>query len=214
MIVTLQNGWRLFPLLVAMASVVGCQDRGSSSSSSLSPGNQQETESEVLESGQAIEPGGSDRRKAVAEKAKDALLKRLSGRLMSVMQSEGPVAAISVCSQEANAIAETVGKEYGVEIGRTSFKLRNPANTPRDWVKPFVENRTDTLQHVQLDDGNLGALFPIHLKVKCLMCHGQPEDILDDVKPELAKLYPNDAATGFKLDQLRGWFWVEVPTPN
>ena len=41
------------------------------------------------------------------------------------------------------------------------------------------------------------------------MCHGQPDDILDAVKPELAKRYPGDEATGFKLDDLRGWFWVE-----
>ncbi len=155
-----------------------------------------------------------DKRKAIAAKAKDSLFTRLSGRLMEVMQSAGPAAAIDVCSQEAVAIAEAVGKEYGVTIGRTSFKLRNPANAPRDWVKPFVEQRSDTPQHVQLDDGSLGALFPIHLKVNCLMCHGQPDDILDVVKPELAKRYPNDAATGFKLDELRGWFWVEVPAED
>ena len=95
-----------------------------------------------------------DKRKAIAAKAKDSLFTRLSGRLMEVMQSAGPAAAIDVCSQEAVAIAEAVGKEYGVAIGRTSFRLRNPANAPRDWVKPFVEQRSDTPQHVQLDDGN------------------------------------------------------------
>ena len=130
---------------------------------------------------------------------------------MEVMQAEGPVAAIGVCSQEAVTIAEAVGKEHGVEIGRTSFKLRNPANAPRDWVKPLVDKRVDTPQQVQLENGNLGALFPIRLNVKCLMCHGGPDDILDDVKPELAKRYPQDQATGFKQRDLRGWFWVEVP---
>ena len=46
------------------------------------------------------------------------------------------------------------------------------------------------------------------------MCHGQPDDILDVVEPELAKRYPNDAAIGFKLDELRGWFWVEAPAED
>ena len=78
-------------------------------------------------------------------------------------------------------------------------------------MQPLVDKRIDTPQHVQLDSGNLGALFPIRLDVKCLMCHGQPDDILDEVKPELAKRYPDDAATGFKPGDLRGWFWVEVP---
>jgi hypothetical protein len=128
------------------------------------------------------------------------------------MQSDGPAAAIDVCSKEAVTIAEDVGTEHGVKIGRTSFKLRNPANAPRDWIKPFVEQRTDVPQYVSLDEGSLGAIFPIHLNVKCLMCHGGSDDILDAVKPQLAKLYPYDEATGFKLDELRGWFWVEVPT--
>ena len=32
-----------------------------------------------------------------------------------------------------------------------------------------------------------------------------------EVKNELASLYPNDQATGFKEGDLRGWFWVNVP---
>lgn len=159
----------------------------------------------------AAKPTGRDGRMTVATAAKDALFTALSGRLMEVMQTEGAVAAISVCSQEAGSISESVGKEYGVQIGRTSFKLRNPANAARDWVQPFVDNRVDTAQQVQLDNGNLGALFPIPLNVKCLMCHGGPDDMLDEVKPELAKRYPQDQATGFKQGDLRGWFWVEVP---
>lgn len=153
----------------------------------------------------------ADARQLVATKAKDALFQSLSGRLMEVLQAEGPAAAINVCSQEAVTIAEKVGEEYGVEIGRTSFKLRNPANAPREWVKPFVEQRLDKPHHLELEDGSLGVLFPIRLDVKCLMCHGGPDDMLDDVKSEIASRYPQDEATGFQQGDLRGWFWVEVP---
>lgn len=132
---------------------------------------------------------------------------------MEVLQSEGPAAAIEVCSQEAVEIAQRVGQEHGVQIGRTSFKLRNPANAPRDWVKPYVEQRVDSPQSLTLENGNHGALFPIRLDVKCLMCHGGPDDMLEQVSQELAKRYPDDEATGFKQGDLRGWFWVEVP-PN
>jgi hypothetical protein len=209
----IQRRLLLFPLVVLLVVVVGCQGRNSKNAAVLDASAPRETESESLpqESAAADKVAALDKRKAVAAKAKDALFAQLSGRLMEVMQSEGPAAAINVCSEEAATIAEAVGKEYGVAIGRTSFKLRNPANAPRDWVKPFVEKRSDTPQHVQLDDGSLGALFPIHLKVTCLMCHGQPDDILDAVKPRLAERYPDDQATGFELDNLRGWFWVEVP---
>jgi hypothetical protein len=74
-----------------------------------------------------------------------------------------------------------------------------------------VEDRVEEVQRVDLPDGRLGMLFPIRLDVKCLMCHGGPDDVLDAVKPELAKRYPQDQATGFQQGDLRGWFWVEVP---
>jgi hypothetical protein len=147
----------------------------------------------------------------IAVQAKDELIMALSGRLTAVMQAEGPVAAIQVCSQEALTISAAVGEQHGVAIGRTSFKLRNPANAPRDWVKPLVEQRSTTPQQVELESGSLGALFPIFLTVNCLICHGGPEEILEAVKPELASRYPDDGATGFQQGDLRGWVWVEVP---
>jgi uncharacterized lipoprotein YmbA len=194
--------------LAAALAIVGCQGRESDVPTAelpVQPQAQQRDDADKLPA--------SDPRRAVALKAKDALFEQLSARLKQVLQSGGPAAAIEVCSQEAVKIAESVGREHGVAIGRTSFKLRNPDNAPRDWVRPFVEKQTDTPQHIGLDDGSLGALFPIRLDVKCLMCHGQPDEMLDDVKLELAKRYPDDAATGFKQGDLRGWFWVEVPSP-
>lgn len=210
MIHPVQQRWLPLLILIAIVVAVGCQDRNSTATSSQAANPTQEVAAEIRKPENSKEVAASDRRISVAAKAKDELFTKLSARLMAVMQADGPVAAIDVCSKEAVTLADAVGKAHGVEIGRTSYKLRNPANSPRNWAKPFVDNRTDTPQHVLLEDGSLGALFPIHLKVKCLMCHGQPDDILDVVKPQLANLYPNDDATGFKLDELRGWFWVEV----
>ncbi|QDT47247.1 Cytochrome c551 peroxidase precursor [Symmachiella dynata] len=150
------------------------------------------------------------KQKAIA--AKDALFTRLSGRLTEVMSADGPAAAISVCSREAPAIATEVGEEQGVAIGRTSFKLRNAKNTPPDWVRSFVEERVEDPQFVALPHGGTGALLPIRLKQKCLACHGPTEGIAPDVRSKLTELYPDDQATGFNEGDLRGWFWVEVPS--
>ncbi len=198
------SSMRSLLLSLVILGVAGCRERIQPSDVTI----------EVPETATNDKSMESDRRQLVAMRAKDTLFKQLSGRLVSVMQSDGPAAAIDVCSKEAVSIAEAVGKEHGVKIGRTSFKLRNPNNAPRDWVKPLVEKRTETPEFVQLDDGSLGALYPIYINVKCLMCHGRADDILDAVKAPLAKLYPEDGATGFKLDELRGWFWVEVPEGN
>lgn len=149
--------------------------------------------------------------KQTAIAAKDALFKRLSGRLKTVIKADGPAAAISVCSTEAPLIATRTGKEQGVTMGRTSFRLRNAKNTPPGWAKKFVSQRTAQPQFVPLPNGGTGALLPIQLKAECLICHGPAESIAADIRAKLSEVYPKDEATGFKEGDLRGWVWVEVP---
>jgi hypothetical protein len=204
-------------LMVVCCIPIGC-DRSKSEPTPSTPPATSPAEDSAASSAEdsAASPaedsaGTRDASQRVAAQAKDALFAALSSRLMEVLQSQGPAAAIEVCSQEAVEIAQQVGQEHGVEIGRTSFKLRNPANAPRDWVQPYVEQRIESPQSLTLENGNHGALFPIRLDVKCLICHGGPDDMLEQVSEELAKRYPNDQATGFKQGDLRGWFWVEVP---
>ena len=149
--------------------------------------------------------------KSQALQAKDALFERLSARLVDAMTSQGPAAAIRVCSQEAPQIAAEVGAEQGVRIGRTSFKLRNPENQPPEWARAFVEQRTTEPQFLALEDETTAALLPIKLLPQCVVCHGQANALAPEIKAQLDQLYPNDAATGFGVGDLRGWFWVEVP---
>jgi hypothetical protein len=167
------------------------------------------------EAGESLAPDAMTPRQQtqrdVALQARDALFQRLSGKLMDVMGSDGPVAAIAVCKEEAPRLAQEVGAEYGVGIGRTSHRLRNSRNAPPDWAQSFVQDRTAEPRFRQLDSGDLAALLPIRLQAKCLMCHGKTENVLEDVKQALQEHYPDDQATGFKEGELRGWFWVTVP---
>ncbi|MCA9026192.1 MAG: DUF3365 domain-containing protein [Planctomycetaceae bacterium] len=157
---------------------------------------------------QQTEPAGPKER---ALAAKQALFDRLSSRLLAAMSSGGPAAAIEVCSQEAPRIASEVSEEHGLKIGRTSFKLRNPKNSPPAWAQRFVEERTVEPQFVDLEDGQFGAFLPIMLKPQCMTCHGPADQIDPQVLSKLNELYPDDQATGFQIDELRGWFWIEVP---
>ncbi len=143
--------------------------------------------------------------------AKEALFTKLSSRLMEAMSGPGPASAISVCQQEAPKIAATVGEEQGVRIGRTGVRLRNPKNAAPSWAESLVNERTETPTFVVLDNGDSAALLPIKLQGQCLMCHGPKEQIAPVIQDQLAKLYPNDEATGFQQDELRGWFWIELP---
>ncbi len=177
-------------------------------------GNQEDSESPAAGGWQALEqPRMTAAQRAQRDRAlsaRDALFKRLKGRLVEVIGAEGPEKAISVCKSEAPEIARDVAEKQDVAIGRTSFRLRNSKNEPPDWAWPFVEERTDHNVYLA-SEGRLAALIPIRLGAECVTCHGPPESIPQEVKEALAEQYPEDQATGFEVDALRGWFWVEVP---
>jgi hypothetical protein len=153
--------------------------------------------------------------KAEQQKCEEAV-KTMSGRLMSelttALDSGGPAGAIEVCRSRAPEIAAAISNEYGLLIGRTSFRLRNPANAPPEWAAKLVEERVAEPTWLASPDGRLGGLLPIRLKAECGMCHGPKEQIAPQVLSTIEESYPDDAATGFKEGDLRGWFWVATPS--
>ena len=148
---------------------------------------------------------------AVAVAARDALFERLSARLTAVVSKDGPAAAIAVCQSEAPTIAETVGREKNVRIGRTALKLRNPKNQPPEWAASTIAQKPGNPVFFAGPEGKLGTLLPIRLKAQCLTCHGPAETLPPPVRAALSERYPSDQAVGFAEGDLRGWFWVEVP---
>jgi hypothetical protein len=151
-----------------------------------------------------------NRQKAIALAAREALFERLMARLTEVVQARGPAAAIEICQSEAPILAETVGREKGVRIGRTSDKLRNTKNQPPDWAVAPLANRPTEPVFLVGPDGQFGAILPIRLKAQCLTCHGPMETIPAPVREALANRYPQDRAVGYAEGDLRGWFWVEA----
>ena len=60
---------------------------------------------------------------------------------------------------------------------------------------------------VRLENGRIGYVEPIFLQPMCTTCHG--DSLSEPVARQIAELYPEDAATGFKEGDLRGVFWAE-----
>lgn len=143
--------------------------------------------------------------------SRDQLMGRLMKELSAAVDGGGPAAAIEVCHERAPEIAAAVADETEVEIGRTSFRLRNPRNSAPAWAEELVAERRSEPTFLEGPDGTLAALYPIRLKAECTMCHGEAAEISDEVAARLAELYPDDRATGFAEGDLRGWLWVEVP---
>jgi len=146
-----------------------------------------------------------------AERARDAMFAELFAELSHAMGGSGPESAIGVCAQRAPEIAREIAQTHGVEIGRTSWKRRNPKNTPPVWAEPFLSERPESVRVVEHPSGSLGLLSPIRVAGSCLRCHGEPDALAEGVPEALSRLYPEDRATGFREGDLRGWFWIEVP---
>ena len=148
---------------------------------------------------------------ARAAEARDALSARMMGRVMEAVKAGGHASAVKACNEDAPKITAAVAEEFGVNIGRTAERVRNPDNAPPEWVAERIRDRPETPIHAREQDGTLRALFPIFLAEPCLACHGKPEELAPGVAEALAEHYPNDRATGFSVGDLRGWLWVEVP---
>lgn len=128
--------------------------------------------------------------------------------------ADGPEAAIEACKVQAPAIAEALSKD-GVRVGRTSHRLRNPANAGPDWVMPLLDAYTSDAEDraprsVSLEDGRIGYVEPIEVKGLCLTCHG--ENLAPGIAERIEALYPRDKAVGYREGDLRGVFWAEFPS--
>lgn len=126
---------------------------------------------------------------------------------------QGPVEAISACRVQAPIVAADLSRD-GVVVGRSSHRLRNPANQAPDWVAPIMASYVESSDHhvpqsVQLTDARIGYVEPIVTQALCLTCHG--EQLAPELAAKIEDLYPQDRATGFRDGDLRGVFWVEFP---
>ncbi|MBN1206559.1 MAG: DUF3365 domain-containing protein [Myxococcaceae bacterium] len=162
----------------------------------------------------AVPPALAEKTKA-AEGAMQALQLRLFQRLSQELERGGPGGAVTVCRDEAQALTAAVAREQGIEVGRTSHRLRNPKNAPRPWVEPFITaaagKKAAEVKPVVVDLGDrLGLLRPIPTGELCTTCHGAADALSPEVTRILKESYPEDRAVGFAPGELRGFFWAEV----
>ncbi len=163
-------------------------------------------------------PAPSDEALARANAAADDLATTLRARLQGAMKEGGPTAAVRVCADEAQALAHAAGERHGATVGRSSLRLRNPADAPPDWVAAWLgEQGERTAAGVEgfarVEGGHARVVRPIAIEAPCLTCHGPPASIVPEVQAVLAERYPADAATGYALGDLRGALWSEVALP-
>ncbi|MDF1808136.1 MAG: DUF3365 domain-containing protein [Phycisphaerales bacterium] len=143
--------------------------------------------------------------------AKQELETTLKANLLASIQADGPHGAVNTCSTIAPQLAKSVSDQFGLRIGRTSNRLRNPSNYTPVWMESVSDQQDDESACFQKSDGTLAVSYPITIAAPCLLCHGESNNVSKEVRTVIQDLYPTDQALGYKIGDLRGWFWVEVP---
>jgi Protein of unknown function (DUF3365) len=148
------------------------------------------------------------------------LQQSLGARLTAAISAGGPIGAIDVCKVEAPQIAAQLSASANARVGRTSLKVRNSNSAPDSAARAVLERfelawRSDSNTPPEMfaiaANGSARYMRAIPTQALCVTCHGPA--LAPDVAAAIAARYPNDAATGFAVGDLRGAFVIEWPAP-
>lgn len=208
------------PSLLVIAPVfalfAGACDADKKDSQGSKPSPEQAPTAQASQAASTLPTDALERADAVAKKLGGAVRQRLT----DAMNTGGAAKAMEVCATEAQQIAAKIREETGAQAGRSSLRLRNPADAPPPWVDEWLkaqgERKAEGVEGIRAlaksPEGPVArVLKPIAIEPICLSCHGDPATIKDDVKAVLKERYPADKATGYQIGDLRGALWAEVP---
>jgi hypothetical protein len=156
--------------------------------------------------------------KLAREAAQDAFT-QLSGELAKAIESGGPVAAIPICSEKAGPLVAEVASRRQLGLRRLSDRPRNPQQMAGGKDLATIESFRAAIQNgtapepavEEMTDGSTLVRLPIIASQPlCLQCHGTEADISEETRATIRKLYPDDQATGYRLNDLRGIWQVTL----
>jgi hypothetical protein len=169
------------------------------------------------------EPVTREQAQTIAREAAQEAFQQLSAELAKAIESGGLVAAIPVCSTKAQTLVSEVSARRNVSMIRLSDRPRNPRQAAEGADLAAINSFRDAMKKGQpavplIEDAAAGAtvvrLPIIASQPLCLKCHGSAEDIAPDTRAAILAVYPDDKATGYQLNDLRGIWRITVsPQP-
>ncbi len=158
-----------------------------------------------------------DYHKEFKKYAADYLL-ALKAVLVRNLKNGGPLKAVTVCSDTAQALTKMFSDAIGLKVKRVSFKNRNPNDAPdvveaeilKKYEKMHKNNKltsdTETFGKYTVNGKKIiRYMKPIIVEKKCLICHGNINTkIKKNIKEFLKKKYPHDKAVNYSAGDLRG----------
>lgn len=147
---------------------------------------------------------------------------QLGSNLMAAVQETGAAGAVEFCNTRAYPLTDSMAVALGAKIKRVSDQPRNTENRASDDELTYIRNAKSQLaneEEVQPQLIDLGetmvGYYPITTNEMCLKCHGQPQTEVSQATIDVIEaLYPNDRATGYGENELRGIWVVEMNKTN
>lgn len=152
--------------------------------------------------------------KAIAMQTRDAL----GSKLQQALREGGPVAAVEFCKDNALPLTKDMATELGSSIMRVSDRPRNPKNAATAEQLLYITKAKASLAAGEqakpaiVDSGeHMVGYYPIVSNGMCLQCHGtQGKEITQETAMAIEASYPQDQATGYDVNELRGVFVVTM----
>lgn len=148
----------------------------------------------------------------------------LGKNLLNAINTKGTEHAVDFCNIKALPLTDSMSKElsiannFNAKIKRVSDKPRNPINKANkdelkyiESLKKLLVQKQEIKPQIRESKNKSIAYIPIETNKMCLQCHGNPQsDIKIETLNNIIKKYPNDKATGYGENEIRGIFVVEI----
>lgn len=141
----------------------------------------------------------------------------LGKNLMRALAEGGPEHAVPFCNERAIELTDSMSGVLHARIRRVSDRPRNVANRAEGEAAAYLarqHERGEWTPELLTTAAGHTAFLPITTNDMCLRCHGTAGDQVEESTLRLiAERYPDDEATGYAVNELRGAWVVEFDAP-
>lgn len=140
----------------------------------------------------------------------------LGKNLLHAIKTEGTEEAVAFCHTRAYPLTDSMSTVLNARIKRVSDRNRNPENAANERQLAYIQEAKAQLAvgesikpQIYESAGQVECYYPILTNKMCLSCHGNPEEMDPGTLKKIQTLYPEDKATGYGENELRGIWVVE-----
>ncbi len=136
----------------------------------------------------------------------------LGSNLKKALKERGAAGAVDFCATRALPLTDSMALQQGVSIQRVSDRNRNPNNAADSISLLQIERYKEQLAAGEalkgtatVVGGEQWVFAPILTNGMCLQCHGEAgKEVEEATLKVIQEKYPDDQATGYSLNELRG----------